>query len=415
MESFNIEPSIRYAENGMRITVLPKHDFFESVGVISVGLGSIHNMILNKATGNEIIIPNGSAHFIEHLIFKRNGPETYFDLFADDDAVLNAYTTMFRTNFVFSTTTNLKKNLLSLFDLVFSWFADEKSFELEKRIITNEILIYKNQKTTQNRINALDVFFPEFCNGANILGEENDILDIEYTHLLKIYQETYRPENISLFVVGSQVEDEILSWVNQYFNEKKDENYALHQVQCILSDFKEKQTQQSNEKSNGFIHIIKFKKNMNESKFLLSASMELFFEILFGKTSNFYINNCEKGFLKNFNYEVNVSSEFSFVLLSGESHLSKNLVDEIMKTIRDTPKNRNINRCSFEDIRKNLIGKLMSESDSVHKLADILVNSEGLGIDVSSKIHTLKSISYDDVIQVGTSFLVEMDTSTYVF
>ena len=91
---------------------------------------------------------NGSAHFIEHMLFKRSSKHSAAELAFEMDAIggqINAYTTRENTCFyarVLDTHLNTAINLLS--EMFFDCAFDEAETESERGVILEEIGMYED-------------------------------------------------------------------------------------------------------------------------------------------------------------------------------------------------------------------------------------------------------------------------------
>lgn len=56
-------------ENGLTVTLLPKNDFNEVYGVVTVQIGSVDTEFTVR-DGKRKIYPKGIAHFLEHKLLK---------------------------------------------------------------------------------------------------------------------------------------------------------------------------------------------------------------------------------------------------------------------------------------------------------------------------------------------------------
>ena len=99
---------------------------------LAVGFGSTMVHVLDK--GSRYRLPAGTAHFLEHKLFERNGVDS-FTLFADLGASSNAYTTFNRTTFVFRSGREYEEPLRVLLDFFRKPLFTEEGVEKEKPIM----------------------------------------------------------------------------------------------------------------------------------------------------------------------------------------------------------------------------------------------------------------------------------------
>ena len=61
-------------ENGLTVTLLPKNDFNEVYGVVTVQVGSV-DIEFTVRDEKKKTYPSGIAHFLEHKLFERENAE----------------------------------------------------------------------------------------------------------------------------------------------------------------------------------------------------------------------------------------------------------------------------------------------------------------------------------------------------
>ena len=52
--------------NGLQVYLLPKNDFNETYGIISINFGSVDTKVVSRKTKQVHHYPAGIAHFLEH-------------------------------------------------------------------------------------------------------------------------------------------------------------------------------------------------------------------------------------------------------------------------------------------------------------------------------------------------------------
>lgn len=104
---------------------------------VKTGFGS-RDIRLQSETGGRML-PYGTAHFLEHLLFWHNGRNLYSDFF-EHGALLNAFTTYTDTNFMFTSLPDrLRQTIPILLDALWNHSFDEQIIAQEKAVITSEI------------------------------------------------------------------------------------------------------------------------------------------------------------------------------------------------------------------------------------------------------------------------------------
>ena len=104
-------------ENGLTVTLLPKKDFNEVYGVVSVQVGSVDIRFTVDDKGLQKY-PQGIAHFLEHKLFEREDSGDVMAAFTELGAESNAFTSFTNTSYLFSTSENVLECLDLLEELV---------------------------------------------------------------------------------------------------------------------------------------------------------------------------------------------------------------------------------------------------------------------------------------------------------
>lgn len=155
---------------------------------------------------NEDAAHNGSAHFIEHMLFKGTHRRSAADLARDMDAIggqFNAYTTKEHTCFHGRTLdTHLDRSLDILSDMLFhSRFAQE-DIETERGVILEEISMYEDtpDDLVSERLNA--AVFKGSPLARPILGTQATLTPVTGQSLSDWQKEHYRPGAIVASLAG---------------------------------------------------------------------------------------------------------------------------------------------------------------------------------------------------------------------
>ena len=122
--------------NGLTIHLIPKEDYYETYGIITTKFGSVDTRIL--VNGDERQYPAGIAHFLEHKLFEdEQGRDVTLD-FVKLGADVNAFTTLDKTTYYFSTLDHFEESLELLLKFTSKFTSSEDAVNHEKRIIEQE-------------------------------------------------------------------------------------------------------------------------------------------------------------------------------------------------------------------------------------------------------------------------------------
>ena len=111
--------------------------------------GSIHTEFKPKDSKNYIKVPNGIAHFLEHLMFYQPDNTTAHEYFTKLGAQINACTTNDFTFYEVFSSSYFKENLNYLLDYVYTPYYTKENIKTERGIITEEIKMYEDHPNAQ--------------------------------------------------------------------------------------------------------------------------------------------------------------------------------------------------------------------------------------------------------------------------
>ena len=183
--------------NGLRV-VCQHMPLCPSVSVgVWVGAGSLH----------ERQEDNGSAHFLEHMLFKRTQTRTAREIAREMDAIggqVNAFTekecTCFHARVI---PEHLPRALALLADLLLHPALDEQEFETERGVILEEIAMGEDDPEGLADEKLAEALFGAHPLARPILGKREGIQAMTRAALLGYRKRHYRPDNTVLAIAGN--------------------------------------------------------------------------------------------------------------------------------------------------------------------------------------------------------------------
>src|SRR5215470_12008415 len=143
----------------------------------SVALG----FFVRTGSRDETSNVSGVTHFLEHMVFKGTPRRTFLDVNADFDRIgaqYNAFTSEENTVFYAAV---LPEYLPQAFDILADILRPslrEDDFQMEKKVIIEEIGMYEDQPTWSAYDHAKRIYFAEHKLGNSILGTPQSITDL---------------------------------------------------------------------------------------------------------------------------------------------------------------------------------------------------------------------------------------------
>lgn len=170
-------------------------------------------LTVSGGTRAEESFPEGTAHFVEHTIFKGTSRRSaavingYLDRLGGE---LNAYTT--KEEIVLHATVlkeDLGKAAGLLMELALEAVFPEKEVEMERGVIIDEIQSYKDSPADDIYDHFESMLFAGHPLSRLILGSVRSVRKIRREHLLAYYQKCFHYDNMVLTLVGPQSEKQL--------------------------------------------------------------------------------------------------------------------------------------------------------------------------------------------------------------
>ncbi len=205
---------IKKLRNGIILLVSGDNNFQTISTNVSIGYGSIYE--------NPNV--NGSAHFLEHMLFKGTSKRSWKDIsnqMRNIGAYSNASTDFENTNYM---TKCFKKYFETSVDIVSDMIKNSiipiDEFEKERGAIINENLISENNPRDFGSEYLPKVLFKDYPAKMPIGGNNKlTIKKISREHLYNIYSEQYAPENIIISVYGGINSDNAINLLEEHFGD----------------------------------------------------------------------------------------------------------------------------------------------------------------------------------------------------
>ena len=202
-------------ENGLKVMIIPKKNTKKKYIIWGTHFGSIDNHFIMPQTGEEVYIPDGVAHFLEHKMFEQPNGTNSLDTLMALGIDANAYTTNDHTAYLFECTNHFEEGLNELMDYVQHPYFTQENVEKEKGIIGQEIGMYDDDPGWRLYINAMDCLYKENPIKIDIAGTVESISKITPDVLYKCYNTFYHPSNMVLVACGDFEPERILEEIKK--------------------------------------------------------------------------------------------------------------------------------------------------------------------------------------------------------
>ena len=394
--------------NGLTVALLPKKEFKEVYGSVTVQFGSVDTLV-TEVDGDVKQHPAGIAHFLEHKLFERKDSSDLMSAFTSLGADSNAFTSFTKTNYLFSATDHLLENLDLLDELVTSAHFTEDSILKEQDIIQQEREMYQDDPDSCLFFSTLANLYPGTPLATDIVGSEESISQINLTNLQENFTRFYKPVNMSLFLVGNFD----VNQVQDYFERKELEDLDVQEVtreKFVLQDVKQTDSMRMEVSSPKLAIGIRGKREVAEADcYRHHILLKLLFTMMFGWTSDRFQKLYESGKIDaSLSLEIEVTSRFHFVMLTMDTKEPVALSHQFKKAIRNFTKDLDITEDHLDIIKREMFGEFFSSMNSLEFIAtqyDAFENGETI-FDLPK---ILQEITVEDVLDAGHHLIDDGD------
>ena len=394
--------------NGLTVSLLPKKEFKEVYGSVTVQFGSVDTLVTEFDRGVKQY-PAGIAHFLEHKLFEREDASDLMSAFTSLGADSNAFTSFTKTSYLFSATDHFLDNLDLLDELVTSAHFTEGSVLREQDIIQQEREMYQDDPDSCLFFSTLANLYPGTPLATDIVGSEESISQINLTNLQENFTRFYKPVNMSLFLVGNFDVDQ----VQDYFERKELEDLDVQEVareKFVLQDVKRTDSMRMEVSSPKLAIGIRGKREVAEDDcYRHHILLKLLFAMMFGWTSDRFQKCYESGKIDaSLSLEVEVTSRFHFVILTMDTKEPVSLSHQFRKAIRNFTKDLDITEEHLDIIKREMFGEFFSSMNSLEFIAT-QYDAFGQGETIFDLPKILQEITLEDVLEAGHHLIDEGD------
>lgn len=401
IESLNIKEKayIEKLENGMTVIIIPKNTTKKKYVIWGVNFGSIDNHF--KVNGEEIYIPDGVAHFLEHKMFEQENGKNSLDTLMALGIDANAYTTSDHTAYLFECTDHFYEGLDELMNYVQNPYFTNENVEKEKGIIAQEIKMYDDDPGWQLYMGILDCLYKNNPIKVDIAGTVESISKITPEVLYKCYNTFYALDNMTLVICGDFEPEKLLEEVKKRLTKNK----TYEKIERIYPE-KEKTINKKYVEKNMNVSMpifaigIKDVSKMDSEIVKKHIAIEILLNMIIGKSSDLYKKMYNQGLLleePSIDYEF--SEEYAHIVISGQSNDSED-VYKMFKEEIENYKNNELNIDHFERIKKKIYGDYVVEYNSVSEIARMFLTDHMKKISSFDYIEQYKVITKEYVEQV---------------
>ena len=200
-------------KNGLIVFIWPNKTINEVSLTLTVKYGSIHTKFKSD---KDYAVPNGTAHFLEHIKFNETDNTTAHDFFYSHGSYVNAYTTYDHTSYEVTCNKDITDNLNHLLYFVYNNYFTKPLIEKEKPIIIEESKMVLDNPYNKGYQALANNLYINSNRKYLITGESSDIKSITKDDILCVFNNYYHPKNMFLTICGNVDIDEIVNVVDDF-------------------------------------------------------------------------------------------------------------------------------------------------------------------------------------------------------
>jgi predicted Zn-dependent peptidase len=389
-------------ESGLRVFVVPKKGFSKFYAVFATEFGSVDNDF--TVDSRRVLVPDGTAHFLEHKMFDEKAGGGAFSSFSATGADSNAFTDFHMTAYLFSCTDCFYENLDSLVGFVSRPYYTDANVTKERPIIGQEIKMYDDDPEWRVFFNNLRGLYQKNPINKDIAGTVESIAEITPELLYTCYDSFYRPDNMTLVMVGDIDENRAAEVIDKHVKLKPKREIARHRkiepAACAQNFVTQKMSVGTPLCEIGFKHS-----GANDWDLLkFEGAAEILLEALFGKSSPLFMNLYERDLIDTEFYNAaNVEKVYNFSLIGGKTKNPREVYDAVIREFKSAKEN-GLSDEDIERVKKYIMGSHIKMYNSPQKIGNNLTRSILRGTHMFETLPVLDSITKRDIETVLHDF-----------
>ncbi|MBM7694764.1 putative Zn-dependent peptidase [Peribacillus deserti] len=389
-------------DNGLSVYVLPKKGFNKTYATFTTKYGSIDNHFKPLNKDEKIQVPDGIAHFLEHKLFEKEDGDV-FQQFSKQGASANAFTSFTRTAYLFSSTSDVEKNLETLIDFVQDPYFTEKTVEKEKGIIGQEIDMYDDNPDWRLYFGLIENMYKSHPVKIDIAGTIPSIAEITDQLLYKCYETFYHPSNMLLFVVGPVDVEKTMNQIkeNQSRKDYKDQpeiERSFPEEPAQVAE-KRKVLKMNVQTSKCLVGIKAIDTDQSGSDMLKNElAVNVLLDMLFGKSTKTYEELYNEGLIdQTFSFDYTQEFGFGFAMIGGDTNNPDQLEEKLRGYLLAARNGEGLNEDALSRTKKKKIGAFLRALNSPEYIANQFTRYAFNEMNLFDVLPVLEQITFDDI------------------
>ncbi len=390
-------------DNGLKVYMHVNPKVKSTFMSLSVKYGSVHTEFVSK--NKKIKVPDGSAHFLEHIKFNESDGTTAHDYFYKNGAEVNAFTTFEYTSYFVYALNNIEDNLNHLLDFVQTPVFSDEIIEKEKGIICEEEKMGEDDPDTINYFGIFDNLFEKTKYKNLITGDIDSINSTTLKDMENIFNNFYHPENMFMIITGNFSPYEMMQIIKNNQNKKTFGKYLSPNVivpKEKIKVHKNKTLKKVNVTQPRIKIALKFSRNKfkDYSDLELRAYVGLILNMNFGSTSDYKDFLLENKLATSLTSMCDIYDDYFIIIISLESRFP----DEVIKLTKNKLNDLELSKETFLRKNKATLATLILGFDDIEKvnynLQDHIINYDRILNDIKNFHENLSYETLEDIVKL---------------
>ncbi len=391
--------------SGLTCIVIPKKGYYKKYATFSTQYGSVDNEFIIPGEEEATKVPDGIAHFLEHKLFEQKDGSV-MDKFAALGSKPNAFTSFNQTVYLFSCTDLFSENFKLLLNFVQNPYITDESVEREKKIIGQEINMYRDDPGWRVNFNLLKAMYKHHPVRYDIAGTIDSISEITKETLYQCYKTFYHPSNMIITVVGDVDHIKVFEQVENCIqtSEKAPEIKRIFPKES--TDINKSYIEQNMPVSTPLFYM-----GFKDSNFDLESveilryelAVKILLSMIMGKSSKLYEELYDKGLINSsFEMDFTLEKSYAYSMFGGESINPEEVQDRIINEIK-LLKKQGLDEEAFNRLIKASKGRFMRQLNSLESISRSFINLYFKGVTMFDYLEVYDKMKFDYITDVFDS------------
>lgn len=396
-------------KNGLKAVFIPMDNKVSTNVSIALDVGNMHLYYKDRE-----LLP-GTAHFLEHLIFKEEDGEDGFIKITKETTSANAYTSLRETVYHYEILGDDITPLKTYLSILDNPYITAENVEKERDIILEEVKQSDNSPISTLYRLSDDALFHVYPDKYSVGGITDDVKKITKEDILFLYNNKYNNSNRTITVLGNFDYNKYYNFLKKYDASRPNNKHIKHITKKEGVTPNKKYVEVKSNYSSDYVSVsYKFYKSKDIPKYSEAMRRIFIYDIFFSKTSNFYQHLQTLGL---FNSKIRVhlgnTDHLETITFIADTNKAKELIKEIDRYLFNDLLN-DFDEELFESIKRAQIGQFLLGLDMDDFLLSAIKFRERHKIEVDTHLKGISEMSKEDVLNYFSNIRKDLKSVVYL-